>query len=243
MNINTTFLNLIEELSDDEAHNIFNKHGVNSRGKSPEELSKSYRSLVFKIHPDRGGSLKDTKDVNAAWDRLKKGSSSGGSERKSYPSEHHRPRGSVSTPEWAWAGYSGGLPPSSHIYNNDYRDLNFIKKRMWELSGKSKEEHTVHQFDGNYFRNTFTAYGNSNIHHHMAKAMLKWGAHGNPYNTKAIFVSKKSDPKKLHLVWANGKHVEPGVHIEHNSFNNNPSNDQEFTKNLSSWIDSKVPKN
>ena len=147
-----------------------------------------------------------------------------------------KPSSRSSTPEWAWAGHSGGASPGHDIHTKNYRDLNFIKKTMWELSGKSKEEHTVYQFDGTYFRNIYTSYGNKKIYPDMANAMLTWGNVGNPYHTKAIFISPRGS-KDLHLVWANGKHMTPHSKVTHDSFNSNPANDQEFTKNLSSWID------
>lgn len=146
------------------------------------------------------------------------------------------------TPAWAWAGHSGGIAPSHSIYRSDYTDLNHIKKTMWEKSGKSKEEHNVMQYDGSFFRNSFTTFGHEGIHKDMADAMLVWGKSGNPYQTKAVFSSVRGGPRRLKLLWANGQHVSDKDHtIDHDSFNENPANDQQFMRGLNDWIDSKVP--
>lgn len=129
------------------------------------------------------------------------------------------------------------MPPFADIYRPTYDDLNHIKKTMWEKSGKSKTEHTVHQFDGRYWRHSFTAFGNEKIYPEMAKAMKQWGEGANPYRTKAIFISKRGS-KKYNLVWANGKDVPVGQHsFEHPS----PQNDHRFNDSLSQWVDDRVP--
>ncbi len=230
---------IVEAMTTSQAHAIFKKHGVDSVGKSKGELQSSYKSLMLRHHPDRGGNVEHAKEINAAYDHLKSGKPSPSSPSGSWGAGS---RGHTATPEWAWAGHSGGMPPSGN-YRPSMDDVNYIKKRMWELSGKSREEHTVHQFDGNFFRKLFTTYGSDDIHHHMAHAMLHWGSNhssGHNFPTKAIFVSKKKEPRKLHMIWANGRHT-TGHSIEHESFNHNPDNDQHFVNRLSDWIDKKVP--
>ena len=52
-------------------------------------------------------------------------------------------------PVWAWAGHGGGdTVPEELILRDDYSDRNFLKKRLWELSGYATEEWTLWAFDG-----------------------------------------------------------------------------------------------
>lgn len=65
------YINLLEELSYQEASDIFKKYGVNPNQK-PEDLKKAYRSLVKKYHSDlTGGDDSILKDINTAYDVLK----------------------------------------------------------------------------------------------------------------------------------------------------------------------------
>jgi hypothetical protein len=108
---------------------------------------------------------------------------------------------------------------------------------MWELSGKSKKEYTVQQFDGTFFRNIFTAFGSRKIFNEMAKAMKIWGESGNPYDTRAIFISERRG-KKLYLVYLDGKFLGDDPYVfTHDSFNMNPANDQQFVRNLPGELD------
>ncbi len=221
-------------MSYQDAVDVFSRLGVDVRNMEQDELTKVHRRLIQKQHPDVGGSLEVAKDLNQARDVLR-------GKRRSIPGPSRagprRPPPSTEVPAWAWAGYAGGMPPSSQIYRENYRDLNYIKKRMWELSRKSKKEYTVQQFDGTFFRNIFTAFGNRKIFNEMAKAMKIWGESGNPYNTRAIFISERRG-KKLYLVYLDGKFLGDDPYVfTHESFNMNPANDQQFVRNLPAKLD------
>ncbi len=60
---------LREAMSSDEAHAIFQRHGVDS--KTHPDLSLARRSLAKKLHSDRGGDDAHMKDLNVAYDTLK----------------------------------------------------------------------------------------------------------------------------------------------------------------------------
>lgn len=143
------------------------------------------------------------------------------------------------------SGSSAGSSPKSDFSKpprnkNRFLDIRDVEHDLNAMAGPGSENHTVHAFDGHFFRGQFTVRGNDSTMPHMATAMHHWDRFHSD-NHKAIFASKASDPKRLHLLWANGRHVEPGHSIEHESFNNNPGNDQHFTRGLSDWIDSKAP--
>ena len=161
--------------------------------------------------------------------------------------EERRPFGSApwndhpNVPPWAWAGWSGGLPPDSTIHQQNYRDLNFIKKTIWQKAGgRSPESHlecTFWNFDGRYLRGVFTVFASSQqpVMWEAAKAMREWdGA------KEAVLMTVKGQPNSVYVIWYRlagdiyGT-VEPtGMH--HNSPNSNPGNDQEFMQELSNAL-------
>jgi curved DNA-binding protein CbpA len=218
---------ILLEMSYSDAVDIFQELGVDPVNLSKEELKKHYRSLIQKHHPDRGGDANLAKDIVTAYQILIK------DEKKPKTYTQRREPQKRETPTWAWAGYSGGLPPYSDISREDYTDVNYIKKRMWELSNKSTEEWTIWQFDGNFFRNAFVVYGNKEIFRDMAEAMKTWGERGNPYPTEAIFAQNKTKPQFLYLIYLGGKYISSNNPIlEHESFNMNPGNDIHFVNSL-----------
>lgn len=68
-------------LTYDEALEIF---GINrEQAQDKEFLNKHWKKLALKHHPDRGGSAEKMQNINAAYDILKRGSSSTGSSKSS----------------------------------------------------------------------------------------------------------------------------------------------------------------
>jgi hypothetical protein len=122
---------------------------------------------------------------------------------------------------WPW--FSGGASPSAIIYRQNYTDYNLIKKAMWELSSRSKEEWTISGFDGNFFRNSITVYGSPKIFNNMADAMIQWQTKGgNAYPIRAVFVSQRNS-RDLLLIWVDGTYYgDNPIKMEHDSFNDNP---------------------
>ena len=220
------------EMSYQDAVEVFAQFGINVRNMDKDKIKQAHRRLIQKQHTDKGGSLETAQDLNAARDALIKGK-----QVPSGPRSYQRPPSSQ-TPTWAWAGHSGGMPPSANIYRADYRDINYIKKRMWELSGKSKKTYTVWQYDGAYFRGVFSVFGSEKIFNEMAKAMRVWGSSGNPYHTRAVFVNEKNNGRDLKLIYLDGDFLgDDPVVLYHDSFNANPSNDEEFMRDLPNQLD------
>lgn len=142
------------------------------------------------------------------------------------------------TPVWARAGWSGGVPPNASIHRNNYTDVNFIKKSIWELSGHSTHQYTIWGFDGHFFRNKVTVFGSPAVFTHMAVAMVDWQTKGaNPYECRAVLVSSKEDPHTLWLVYADGRYLSDPIGLQHNSRNANPGNDESFTRRLPGFLD------
>jgi hypothetical protein len=219
---------------------------IDAASMSPTEMKPLYRKASMKSHPDLGGSVEAMQELNAVWDVLQNGTSSsfGGARPRRPDADADRGYGYTSRasrdsgedyPVWAMAGYSGGMRPSTTISRNSYEDLNFFKKRMWELSGKSRQEWTIWNFDGTYFRGVVTVYGSASIFDEMAKAMYEWDRF---YKKRAIFVTRKEDKNVITLIWADDKsYAKEPIEFTHESFNANPGNDQDFVRQLPAMLD------
>jgi hypothetical protein len=236
---------LLERLTPSQAKAIFVQHGAPETAfSSPEALKAAWKKLIIQHHPDRGGSPGVAQEVNAAFDVLKSTPVSSSGSSQDWPDYSKGSYGRSSQedsdpyPVWAQAGWSGGARESGRISRNDYRDMNFFKKKMWELSGQSKEEWTITAFDGSFFRNSLTVYGSPKIFKDMAEAMVMWNSKGgNSYPTRAVFASRRRS-KKMYVIYCDGKFMsfDPPA-LAHDSMNDNPSNDQSFMRQMPEMLD------
>ena len=229
------------EMTYPEAIAIFKRHGVDARHMPEKELQRARRKLDMKHHPDRGGDEEIQKDIAAAYGVIQKA----GFERAA-----GRPSGG---PQYGFrgappgGGYGGGqgqgTPPwqtdprgMSNIYREDYRDVNFIKKSMWEKSGKSKQQWTIMGYDGHFFRNQVTVFGSPKIFNDMAEAMRTWQSKGgNPYETYAVFAAKGNKLNELYVIYVDGKFMGDDPYVLHSS--GVPYNDQAFMRKLPEYLE------
>ena len=258
---------ILKEMSRAEAQAIWRKHGADP---DATDLKATWKNLLRHSHPDAGGNLEDAKLINTAYDVLKKPATSssgwGSDDGGSYEERPRRERNWYYDPgadarreqekensntKWAWAGYSGGMHDNPTIRVNNYTDVNFIKKRMWELSGESTEEWTIWGFDGAYLRHVTTVYGSPKIFAQMAEAMITWQTKGgNPYECRAVVVEKREPHRSkpyldddeeehtVYLIWADGVFYDKKpIPIRYETFNRNPGNDQSFRHRLRKLID------
>jgi hypothetical protein len=184
-----------------QAIDIFKKYGVDVTGMPLDQIRKSRNALLQKHHPDTGGTMEAAQDINAAFDLLKN--------KNPYllkPTLQPKPQPQPIPNEWIWAGYSGEYTPNSAISRSDFTDINFIKKSMWELSGKTNEEWTIFGYDGILFTNTIKVYGSSKIFYYMTIAMVDFQTKGSiPLSCRAVFV-RQGTSHDLYLIYENGKH-------------------------------------
>jgi hypothetical protein len=162
---------------------------------SNEQLHRFRRDLIKKCHPDlpqNQGKATDLGAINAAYDYLKSlGSTSFNSAVRS-----------TIAPPWQ---------PDKRTNNNmirveSYRDVNYIKKRCWELSGHSESVYTLDAFGTTAFEGRTLVYGSPEIYDEMAQAMLVWNANGGKLTaTRAVFVSSVADENALNLIYADGR--------------------------------------
>jgi hypothetical protein len=120
----------------------------------------------------------------------------------------------ASAPQNIWkhdqAAIAPPWQPDKNARNNviqvgSYRDVNYLKKRIWELSKGSQEIYTINAFGRTNFEGRTRVYGSQDVFDEMAKAMLIWNANGsNVQLTRAVLVSSNRD-HTLYLIYADGK--------------------------------------
>jgi hypothetical protein len=188
-----------------DAVSIFRKYGVDIVEMPFEQIHRLRNSLLRRYHPDAGGTIEIAQEINAAFDSLQantRGLSKPASQARS-------PSGPPSPPDqWAWAGHSGPGAPNFVISRSDFTDPNFIKKSMWELSGKSDEEWTIYGYDGSLFTNSIGVYGTPKIFYYMAIAMIDWQTKGHIHLACRAVFARPEASHYLYLIYVDGKHYD-----------------------------------
>jgi len=253
---------LLEGLSKRDAEQVFSRYGIhNASTLSKDNLKSAYRNLVLTFHPDKNPpDKKESSDlamrwINGAYDVLKMSTSSAHGpdtrrdwsddesesrrqradyqRRQDYRQQQHDAQFKNSTDGWAQAGWSGGLPNNSDGWDEP-GNINYYKKKAWEISGKPPftrdNEYTFSNWDGYHFRGGFTVYAIPATLFEISKMMISWD---DSYQNVGIFFYKRSDPSnKIYLINLRGKEVSPPREFEHQSFNKNAGNDKDFVNML-----------
>jgi hypothetical protein len=195
---------------------------------SSEQLQKYRRELIKNCHPDlpeNHGKTVDLGAINAAYDYLKSVGS---------PAFNTSLRNSIAPP---WQ-------PDKRTTNNtirvkSYRDQNYIKMRLWELSGHSSDIYTIDAFGGHGFEGRTMVYGSPDVFEEMAQAMLIWNANGGKITaTRAVFVSTPTEANALHLIYADGRfHAKRPIVLNYDPAAGSHYNDKHFQSRLPSILD------
>ena len=251
-------IKLKEVITLSQAKNIIKKYNSSFNDWTNEkELNKLRRQLAVKYHPDKGSDPNIMRDINEAIDLLLSNGSSDSSysdDSENYykPSEnYYKPKTKQDTsnytedqlykgiPIWAWAGYSGGLPPSWSETN----PYDLLKKKAWELLGSpnrknltSKNNISFNIFDGRYQRDTITLLSditNYELLKEVCPHFMKWS----DFNPKAIVMYNEDSNEESNYIVApvNNKIVSDTSEwftLGSESFNMNPFNDRYFVKEL-----------
>lgn len=203
------WINLFE-MNAGEAREVFFTLGVNANGLAAADLKKAYRELMFKHHPDRGGDVEIAKKVSAAYDVLKD-QPSGSSPREPEPRKYETPK--------------------------TFHNIDYVKQYFDEESKDAPSQMwTVMNFDGYFFRGSWTVRGNHQLFTKMAEIMKIWDRF---HSSEAIMIGTKAMLEKgtLIVIDVRGKPIVPFVTLEFDSFNLNPANDQSFTRKLPQYLD------
>jgi predicted nucleotidyltransferase len=198
-----------------------------------DDVNRYRRKLAFKFHPDLGHSDVEIKDINNALDVIEKTIKGGGAYFKPFPSQTktaYKPYSGENV--WRWAGWSGGSPPSDSIPPG--LNINYIKKKAWEKSGANPnptkdDEFTFWNFDGRYSRGVFTIFSKKDMAllKEIASLMVEWDSY---FESKAVAVTGKQIGHKKCLIFPvkKGSVSKKPFELEHDSFNLNPFNDNDF---------------
>lgn len=245
---------IFEGMSEYDAEQVFSKYGIPDASKLPKDvLKKSYISLVNAFHPDKATpELKNEMDIkmrwiNSAFDVLKKSTTTSNpqnyyhreepadyeermKQRKQRFNDYMKHKQSSDQKsgksDWSQAGWSGGMPYSSDGSDRP-GDLNYYKKKAWEISGKpptTKEyEYTFCPFDGTYFRAGFSVYAIQSKLFEISQMVQEWEKY---HKFIAIFYRKIDST--AYLINLRGKEVNPPKEFE--DFD---TNDSLFIKYLS----------
>lgn len=228
---------LCEKMSLDQANIIFAKYGVvNASALDKEKLKAAWIKLVKQYHTDVSSEDPNAlKDINAAYDVLKSEpvSSATSSDdyfdklyKRRYASNKYQTQGHQPEP-WQTDDRAMRDPDPQRP------DVNYYKKLAWEISGKpastSDNKYTFWNWDGYYLRGVFTVYTTPEHWYEVSKLMAEWDRF---YHSKAVFVSFAKAPNVVYLVNKHGKKIDPPQPIEHESRNQNPGNDWNFTDRM-----------
>jgi hypothetical protein len=195
-------------MSREIAEAILRRHGLDATGLAPGELKRHWQELARRHHPDVGGDVHAMQEINAAYSFLKPQAVPAAAAGTARDTASPRVRG---LPIWAWAGHGdGSTVPDEVILRNDYSDRNFLKKRLWELSGSSAEEWTLWAFDGQEMLSPVVAYCCDAIFPEMAKAMLRHDRRGFRA-PRAVLAQPPNERYEVLLLHADGRSHEPPV--------------------------------
>lgn len=221
---------LMEGLSLEDAVAIFNKYGVpNADALDADKLKSAWVGLSKKYHPDVSTHGKEAmQNINAAYDVLS--SESGNkSTRHSSPTTHRTYSKPTTSTRPAWQTDPYAMVSSDEPVKPD---VNYYKKTAWEISGKPTGKDDVYTFwnwDGYYFRGVFTVFTTPKHWYEVSNLLVEWDS---SFRSKAVFVSSNDSHQDLKLVNLGGKKIDPPQIFTHNSRNQNPGNDWEFTDKL-----------
>jgi hypothetical protein len=189
-------------MSREVAEDILRRHGLDATGLAPAELKRRWQELARQHHPDLGGETDAMQEINAAYSCLKYSAASLATRDTESPRFRDRP-------VWAWAGHGvNGAPPDEMILRNDYSDRNFLKKRLWEVCGRSTQEWTLWAFDGEALLPPVVCYGSETIFPEMATAMLRFGRRGFR-SPRAILAQAPNERYEVLVLHADRRHLDP----------------------------------
>jgi hypothetical protein len=179
-------LEAVREMPLRDAVGIFARYGILNADTLDEKRLKAARmALAKRFHSDTGSSTDEMSNINAAYDALKKGNTGGGYE------DHTSPK------------------PQPHYTKNpeDWRDLRNIENFFKQNAKPGAKKWGVENWDGHFFRQSFSVMATKEDFAEMAKKLQQWGAF---FDIKTIFAVEVGTYEylreaKQYLIWHDGK--------------------------------------
>jgi len=181
-----------------------------------DRLRQHWRAMIRASHPDlpeNRGRTWDAGAINAAYDALRQDLAA-----RRPASVRGVDQDNVWTRENIWRFDRASIAPpwqpdkqakNHKIVAETYRDVNFFKKRMWELSDRSEDVYHIAAFGQTAFEGRTSVYGSATVFDEMARAMLIWNANGSRIDlTRAVMVSPAHESGALYLIYADGKFLD-----------------------------------
>lgn len=205
-------LELNDNLTRDAAWRIILSYGAH-KNMTRDELLQFRKTMMKTLHPDAGGDGDAAATFNRAIDLLTQTEPENVEQPVVNP-ESETPK----APPWATD------QSDYHIAQENYTDVNFIRKTMYDLSdGEPREEINVVAFDGYTWRNRFSCYTSMNLLTELAQAMIIFNSHGaKRFATRAVFIQRGDQPD-LWLIYSDRKLHDPPIKMDHASQSDIPA--------------------
>jgi hypothetical protein len=202
---------LKEEVSVSQAYDFLRSKGVNTVKLDAEALKAAAR----------GKSAEDRQKMKAAFDFIKKNEP----ENARAPEEKMKWRniekpGSTEAPPWAQ-----GLNDWT-INKDDFTDANYLRKTIWEISGKPNTALSLWVWNGERFGQHIVVLSKAKYFKEMAKAMVKY-ARG---EAKAVFF--KGQGPEFVLIYNEGRFLDKPIAFQTKVGGRNPNNDWDLVATL-----------
>jgi hypothetical protein len=219
----------------DEAAAVFAQFGVSAAELASQAGIKAARNRLMMVqHTDHGQvSSEAAAQINAAYDVLKLLAEGycepvrAADPRPGLPGNfHNRQTHASGVPAWQTDRQSD----ANDIVHETYCDENFVKRRMWELSGGSNDEFELFYYDGS-FRRPIRVFGSHEIYAEMARAVIAWNGGSRGFGHRAVFVRRQRDAS-LFLIYLDGRDLTRPRPVRQASFDLPLGNDQEFIQQV-----------
>ncbi len=220
-----------------DAAAVFAQFGVSAGELASQPGIRAARNRLMKAkHTDHGES--DTAAaalINAAYDVLKQLPE--GYYEAALPASAPPPPGlpggfydrqmhAAGVPRWQ----TDRTSTANTVIDESYSDANYIKRRLWELSGCGNDEYELFYYDGS-FRRSIRVFGAPEIYPEMAKAVIAWNGGARGFGHRVVFVRRRRDAR-LFLIHMNGRDLGRPRAVRQDSFDLPLGSDHQFLQQL-----------
>jgi hypothetical protein len=202
---------LIESMALSDARRVFTKMGIDP-DLSGDALKNAYRKAAMSAHPDRGGDPERMKLINAAYDVLKSND--------------------VMTSQASYGAYQKQQEQPKTV-KPDFRNQEYVKQYFRDLAAGKSDAKTwwVANYDGWHQRGSFAVPCAPEDFPKLTEVMQIWDSH---FPSKAVLISRG---REVYVISVDGKPIRPIRLADHDSMNDNWSNDRHWMAALRDELD------